>query len=256
VRFDAMLSLADRLGAAALVTGHYARVERDGSGPLLARAADPAKDQTYMLSGLRPELLGRLRFPLGGLTKPEVREIARRHGLPVAEREESQDLCFLAGSGRERFLARHGNGADAPGEIVDSGGRVLGLHPGHRRFTVGQRRGLRIAAGEPRYVLAKDAAANRVVVGPHSELAVSEVVVSPAALYRDGGRVDRVKLRYRSDPVPCSVAGSPGAGAHDSLTLRLSEPFYGAATGQTACFLEGERVLGFGTIAGTAPVPP
>jgi tRNA-uridine 2-sulfurtransferase len=252
VRFGAMLALADRLGAGTLVTGHYARVDHDGAGPLLARATDDRKDQTYMLSGLRPELLERVRFPLGDLTKPEVRDVARRHRLPVAEKEESQDLCFLAGSGRERFLARHGGEVERQGEVVDRLGRVLGTHPGQRRFTVGQRRGLGVATGEPRYVIGKDAAANRVVVGTREELAVSEILVSPAALYRDAERVDRVKLRYRSDAVPCSVSGAVTRGTHDSLTLVLDEPFYGAAAGQTACLLEGERVLGFGTIASAA----
>jgi tRNA-specific 2-thiouridylase len=253
VRFDAMLALADRVGAAALATGHYARVERDSDGPLLARAADAHKDQTYMLSALRPELLERTRFPLAGLEKREVREIARSAGLPVADRVESQDLCFLAGTSRERFLARHGGGVDRPGEVVDRRGRVLGTHRGHRRFTVGQRRGVGVAAGEPRFVLAKDAAANRVVVGTREELAVRELVVSPATLYREGGRVNRVKLRYRSDPVRCSLSGSVAAGRHSSLSLALDEPFHGAAEGQTACLLEGERVLGHGVIAAAVP---
>jgi tRNA-specific 2-thiouridylase len=252
VRFDAMLALARRLGASALATGHYARVERDGDGPLLARAADAHKDQTYMLSGLRPELLERVRFPLAALTKPEVRAIARRRDLAVAEKRESQDLCFLAGTSRSRFLARHGGSADRSGEIVDSKGRVLGRHPGHRRFTVGQRRGLGLAAGEPRYVLATDAANNRVIVGGREQLAVREVTIGPAILYRDGGRVDRVKLRYRSDPVPCSVSGGPPPGRHDELALMLEEPIYGAAAGQTACLLEGERVLGHGPIVASA----
>jgi tRNA-uridine 2-sulfurtransferase len=249
VRFDAMLALADRIGASVLVTGHYARIERDEHGPLLARPTDSHKDQTYMMSGIPPQLLERLRFPLAGLTKPRVREIAREHDLPVAEKRESQDLCFLAGTGRERFLARHGGEPERPGDIVDRRGRVLGRHQGQRRVTVGQRRGLGLAAPEPRYVLAKDAAANRVVVGPRDELAVHAVTVRAATLYRDGGRVDRVKLRYRSDPVPCSLSRPAGAGAHESLTVELHEPFLGAAAGQTACLLEGDRVLGYGTIA-------
>jgi tRNA-specific 2-thiouridylase len=253
VRFDAMLSLADRIGAAALTTGHYARIERDADGPLLARATDSRKDQTYMLSALRPELLERVRFPLAGLEKHEVREIARAARLPVADRVESQDLCFLAGTSRERFLVRHGAGVDRAGEVVDRSGRVLGTHPGHRHFTVGQRRGLGIAAGEPRFVLAKDAATNRVVVGTREELAVGKLVVSPATLYREGGRVDRVKLRYRSDPVRCCLSGSAAAGRHASLDLALEEPFHGAAEGQTACLLEGERVLGHGVIAAAVP---
>ena len=157
VRFDAMLGLADRLGASALATGHYARIADDGEGPLLARAADRDKDQTYMLAGLRPELLRRLRFPLGDLTKPQVRAIARDAHLSVAEKRESQDLCFLAGTSRERFLARHAHVRDPPGDVVDTGGRVLGRHRGHHGFTVGQRKGLGVAAGEPLYVVSTDA---------------------------------------------------------------------------------------------------
>src|SRR3712207_6552886 len=127
-----MLALAERLGADALATGHYARISCDAEGPLLAAAADPAKDQTYMLAALPPALLERLRFPLGDYTKPQAREIARRAGLPVAEKRESQDLCFLAGTSRARFLARHGRARDREGEVVDRSGRVVGRHRGHR----------------------------------------------------------------------------------------------------------------------------
>jgi tRNA-specific 2-thiouridylase len=247
VRFDAMLSLADRVGAATLVTGHYARIADDGDGPLLARAADDAKDQTYMLTGLRPELLARVRFPLGELTKPEVRALAREAGLSVADKRESQDLCFLAGTRRERFLARHGGVGESPGEVVDSAGRVLGTHPGHTRFTVGQRKGLGVAAGEPLFVLATDAAANRVVVGPRGELATRTVAVAPVVLYRDGSRVDRVKLRYRSPAVACRVSASRGR--HEQVAVELGDDVHGVAPGQTACFMEGDRVVGHGTIA-------
>src|SRR5207247_6902327 len=116
LRLDAMVALADRLGAAALATGHYARIVDDGEGPLLAAAADPAKDQTYMLSGVRPTTLARLRFPLAELTKPRVRELAAAAELAVASKRESQDLCFLAGEGKRSFLAR-------PGRLRDLGGR-------------------------------------------------------------------------------------------------------------------------------------
>jgi tRNA-specific 2-thiouridylase len=246
VRFDAMLALAGRLGATALATGHYARVEDDGSGPLLARAADPHKDQTYMLSALRPATLGRLRFPLGGLTKPEVREIAREAGLPVAEKRESQDLCFLAGTSRERFLARHARVRDEPGEVVDAHGRVLGRHRGHRRFTVGQRKGLGLAAGRPLYVLATDAPGNRVVVGHREQLAAHVVRIKQAVLHRPAARVDRVKLRYRSEPVRCRVEHDPVEGA---LEIVLDEPALGVAPGQTASMMAGDSVVGHGTIA-------
>ena len=250
VRFDAMLALAARLGADALATGHYARVEHDAEGPLLARAADPRKDQTYMLSALRPAALARVRFPLGELTKPQVRDIARAAELPVAERRESQDLCFLAGTSRERFLARHGGGRDRPGEVVDASGRVLGRHPGHRRYTVGQRRGLGVATGEPLFVLGTDAAANRVVVGPREALAARTVMLRDVTLNRDGRRVDSVKLRYRSEPLACRVAAEPGH--HDMLAATLTERALGVAPGQTASLMDGDLVVGHGTIAASA----
>jgi tRNA-specific 2-thiouridylase len=247
LRIDAMIALADRLGAAGLATGHYARVIDDGTGPLLATPVDSAKDQTYMLSALRPESLSRLRFPLAELTKPQVRELAARAGLPVATKRESQDLCFLAGEGKRSFLARHARLRERPGEVVDSAGRVLGRHPGHHNYTVGQRRGLGVSGDGPLYVLATDARANRVVVGRRAELATFRVRLRDANLRRDGGRVDRVKLRYRARPIACSVAGR--AGHHDELWLHLDEPAYGVAPGQTACLMDGEKVVGHATIA-------
>ena len=247
VRIDAMLALARRVGASALATGHYARVVDDGAGPLLAAAADAAKDQTYMLSALRPDSLAALRFPLADLTKPQVRELAAGAGLPVAAKRESQDLCFLAGEGKRSFLGRHARLRERAGEIVDRGGRVVGRHRGHHNFTVGQRRGLGVAAGEPLYVLTTDAAANRVVVGPRAALAVKRVQVRDAVLLRDGHRVNRVKLRHRSRPIGCAVAGA--AGRHPKLCLELAEPAYGVAPGQTACLMDGELVIGHATIA-------
>ena len=211
VRLDAMLDLATCLGADRLATGHYARVAESGdpAGPLLRVAADPAKDQTYMLAALSPASLARMRFPLGDLTKPEVRRLAEAAGLPVASKADSQDLCFLAGTSRARFMARHGGLGQTPGAVVDEAGNVVGRHDGQHRFTVGQRRGLGIAAGEPLYVLDKDAGRNEVVVGPRSSLRTERVHVRGARLHRSGARVDRVKLRYRSLPLECRVAGDP-----------------------------------------------
>jgi tRNA-specific 2-thiouridylase len=242
VRLDAMLEFADRLGAAALATGHYARRSSDG---LLRSAADPAKDQAYMLCALRPATLARLRFPLGELTKPEVRALAAEAQLPVASKADSQDLCFLAGTGRAAFLARHGGARERPGEIVDRRGRVLGRHRGHHGFTVGQRKGIGVAAPEPLYVLATDARTNRVTVGARAELATREVRVRGAVLHRPGAEVDRVRLRYRSTPVPCRVVDD-GRGR---VTLHLGAPVDGAAPGQTACFYAGDVVVGSGVIA-------
>jgi tRNA-specific 2-thiouridylase len=203
-----------------------------------------------MLAALSPQSLARLRFPLGELTKPEVRSIAGQAGLPVASKLDSQDLCFMAGTDRARFLARHAGLGDAPGAIVDTNGDVVGHHDGQHRFTVGQRRGLGIpAAGEPLYVLDKDASTNRVLVGPRAALRTQRVPVRSVRLHRDGARVDRVKLRYRSRPIPCGIDGDPDTGAHAALTLHLKEPVDGAAPGQLACLMDGDLVVGWGTIA-------
>ena len=254
VRLDAMLALADVLGCAQLATGHYARLADRGnaSGPLLRAAADPAKDQTYMLAALAPKSLARLSFPLGELTKPEVRRIAAEAGLPVAGKPDSQDLCFLAGTDRARFLSRHGGLAERPGELVDRAGAPLGRHRGHQGFTVGQRRGLGLGGGEPLYVLETDAERNRVVVGSRADLMTDCVAVRGARLHRPGARVNRIKLRYRSQPLPARLAGTPPAGRHSALTVHLAAAADAAAPGQLACLMDGDLVVGWGTIARAA----
>ncbi len=246
LRLDAMIALADRLGADRLATGHYARIVDDGDGPLLAAAADPAKDQTYMLSGLRPGSLERLRFPLSELTKPEVRELAARAGLEVAGRAESQDLCFLAGQGKREFLRRHAGLTERPGDVVDRRGRRIGSHTGHHNFTVGQRRGLGVGGGEPLYVLGTEAATNTVIAGDRSELATRRVRIRGTRLLRSADRVDGVRLRYHSPKRDCrlEVNGDPS-----EAIVALAEPIDGAAPGQVACLLDGDLVVGHGTIA-------
>jgi tRNA-specific 2-thiouridylase len=256
VRLDAMLELADRVGAATLATGHYARVEHGAGGadtPLLRAAVDAWKDQTYMLAALAPASLARLRFPLGGLTKPQVRAIAADADLPVASKADSQDLCFLAGTTRGDFLARHAGIAERPGEIVDTDGHVLGRHLGHHGYTVGQRRGLGVAGPEPLYVLRTDATKNQVVAGTRAQLQTSSVAVRGARLHRDGARVDRVKLRYRAKPLPAKLVGDPAAGSHRRLEIALEHPVDGAAPGQMACLMDGDVVIGWATI--DRPVP-
>ena len=236
VRLDAMVDFADRLGAGALATGHYARRTPDG---LLRAAADDAKDQTYMLAALGRRTLARLRFPLGELSKPEVRAIAREHELPVASKPDSQDLCFLAGTGRERFLARHGGLAERPGEVLDTGGAVLGTHRGHFHYTVGQRRGLPVQRTEPLYVVATDARANTITLGPRAALAVDFVALRGVRLHRDASEVDGVRLRYHAPIVPCRLEPDGAA---------LAEPFSAPAPGQTAVLLAGDVVIGCATI--------
>jgi tRNA-uridine 2-sulfurtransferase len=254
VRLDAMLDLAERIGAQALATGHYARTTDpdDPAGPLLRAAADAWKDQTYMLAAVQPETLARLRFPLGELTKPQVRALAAEAHLPVAGKQDSQDLCFLAGTTRAAFLARHGGLRERPGEIVDRAGRVLGRHRGHQHFTVGQRKGLGLGTPHALYVLGTDARANRVIAGTREELETMRVSIRGARLHRDGARVDRVKLRYRSKALPARLLDEPAAGNHRRLEIELAEPVDGAAPGQLACLLDGEVVVGWGWIVATA----
>jgi tRNA-uridine 2-sulfurtransferase len=246
VRIAAMLDLAERLGASRLITGHYAGISDDGEGPLLVAGADPAKDQSYMLAALPTGMLGRLSFPLTEMTKPEVREVAERHGLSVARKAESQDLCFLAGQGKRGFLRRHGSLRDREGAVIDASGRTLGRHRGHHNFTVGQRRGIGVSAEEPLYVIATDAAANTVTVGIRAELETRRVEVRDAVLHRDGERVDAVRLRYHSRALPARVDAA--AGRHPRLSIELQETFTAAAPGQTAVLLAGGAVVGHGTI--------
>lgn len=251
VRLAAMLDLAQRLGATRLLTGHYARIVEDEQGPLLAAGVDAAKDQSYMLAALPPELLGRLGFPLTEMTKDEVRAVAARHGLAVAKKPESQDLCFLAGQGKRGFLRRHGNLVDREGAVVDRAGRNLGRHRGHHNFTVGQRRGIGVSLNEPGYVVATDAVTNTVTVGTREDIETRRISVRDAVLHRDGARVDNVRLRYHSATLPATL-GAAAPGRHKALELELAEPFDAAAPGQTAVLMDGETIVGHGTIAAAA----
>ncbi len=249
VRLDAMLDLAARLGAERLVTGHYSRVV-DGPVPLLRMARDTLKDQSYALAGLDPSSLARLRFPLGDLTKEEVREIAAREGLSVAHKPDSQDLCFLAGTDLQRFIARHGEVAGAPGSILDADGTPLGTHGGAHAFTVGQRHGLGLPGGpEPLFVLGTDPVANTVTVGPRGALVTSTVAVCDVTLRRPGAQVDGVRVRSHGRLHPCRLAADHGPGRHEGVEVQLREAITRAAPGQIACLYEGDVILGYGTVA-------
>ena len=245
VRIDAMIDLADRIGATHLVTGHYARVADDGDGPLLARPGDLDKDQTHMLAKLEPESVARLELPLADLTKAEVRRLAAEAALPVAAQPESQDLCFLAGEEKVDFLRRHGGVEDRIGDIVTVEGEVIGTHRGHHRYTVGQRRGLGLGGGTPLFVLGVDAEQNRIIVGPREQLAQSRVHLSDCNLYREMSRIDSVRLRSHQEPIRCSAM--TGSGPSD-LELDLVTPALGVAPGQSATLYSGDLVVGQGTI--------
>ncbi|HEY5388721.1 MAG TPA: tRNA 2-thiouridine(34) synthase MnmA [Thermoleophilia bacterium] len=247
-RLAALVGLADELGLARVATGHYARlVWRDGE-PYVARGTDPAKDQSYMLWAVPPEVLARLEFPLGETTKRETRAAAEAAGLPVAAEPESQEVCFAV-DGYQRFLDERGV-PPREGAIVDRDGALLGAHAGHWRYTIGQRRGLGVSAAQRLFVLARRAAANEVVVGLRHELDVRAVMVRDLvdrSLGDAHGLV--VQLRYRSPAV--SVAALERLGPESTL-VRLGEAFAGAAPGQSAVFYRDDVVVGGGVLAGPA----
>jgi tRNA-uridine 2-sulfurtransferase len=242
LKFDWLLQRARALGASELITGHYARVQEQGGCFRLLRARDAAKDQSYFLHGLTQEELALARFPLGELTKPQVRQLARERGLPNADKPESMEVCFVGGTPLPDFLEAHGV-EKARGEIVDLEGRALGEHDGVHRFTVGQRRGLGKGFRLPLYVAALDAGRQRVVVGTREEAARRSFAVEGASWVADPPRDElrcEVQLRHRGRPLWCTVAGAE---------VMLEEPALGVAPGQSAVFYRGEEVLGGGTIA-------
>jgi tRNA-specific 2-thiouridylase len=240
-RFGELLAFAEHAGAGRLLTGHYARVVEHRGRLLLARAADPDKDQSYMLARLDPRLLGRISFPLGGQTKTETRAEAARAGLQVASRAESQEACFLGGGDYREFLERHGVDS-AEGAIIDQDGRELGRHRGSWRFTPGQRRGLGVAAGRPLYALRSDRRTNTVVVGPRESLA-TRTISARGRLYVPVRHAE-AKWRYRSPAVGATIEQLEGGG----LCARLDEPAYGVAPGQAVVFYEDGVVVGAGFV--------
>jgi tRNA-specific 2-thiouridylase len=243
-RFAELLAFARRVGAAQLATGHYARiVERDGR-TLLARATDPAKDQSYMLARLDPRRLARVSFPLGSQSKSDTRAQAAAAGLAAAGRAESQEACFLAGGDYRSFLERHGLASTA-GALVDPEGREVGVHDGYWRFTPGQRRGLGVAAAEPLYAVETNARTNTVVVGPREALARRSVSVR-GRLFAPVTNVE-AKLRYRSPAVAATVQETASG-----FRLRLEEPAYGVARGQAAVLYDGDVVVGSGLVTSAA----
>jgi tRNA-specific 2-thiouridylase len=240
-RFGELLAFAARAGADRLATGHYARIAEHRGRRLLARGADPRKDQSYMLARLDPEQLDRVWFPLGDQDKTETRAEAERAGLDAAHRAESQEACFLAGDDYRAFLGRHGLEA-RPGAIVDESGDAVGEHDGFWRYTPGQRKGIGVVAERPLYVLGSDSRTNTVRVGPRESLARTRVAAA-GRLYVDVGRAD-AKLRYRSPAVPSAVSATA-----TGFDLQLDEPAYGVAPGQAAVLYEGDAVVGCGLVS-------
>jgi tRNA-specific 2-thiouridylase len=251
IKFRDLLGTARELGASALATGHYARRVAAAGGAELHRARDLTRDQSYFLSRTTQAELDFLRFPLGGLDKDETRALARDFALPVAEKPDSQDICFVPQGSYAALVTRLRPDAGEPGDIVDAGGQVLARHQGIAHFTVGQRKGLGLAAAEPLYVLRIDPATSRVVVGPRSALAETRVALAdinwlgPPLSPGEGVSV-AAKLRSAQPPVPATLY--PGAAAGAEAELVLDAPAGAVAPGQAAVLYEGERVLGGGWI--------
>ena len=247
VRFRVLDEAAALVGARWLASGHYARRDDAAATPLLRRAADLDKDQSYMLARLPRDLLHRLVLPLGELTKDEVRALAAEARLPCAAAVESQEVCFVGADGYGPFLERHGGLTPLEGPILDQEGRELGRHQGFWRYTVGQRRGIGIdGARDPLYVLSTDADANAVVVGPRDALATWRVRVTDAIIddRLDGQTLD-VRVRYRGR----SLAGVVEAVESGGFDVRLEDPADGVAPGQTAAIYRDGRLVATGLIA-------
>jgi len=256
IKFDRFLEMAEGVGAESIATGHYARVRFDdhsGRWQLL-RGVDESKDQTYFLFGLTQRQLSHTLFPLGGCQKSEVRQLARKLGVPVADKNDSQEICFVPSGDYAGFIDAwfRERGDQAPvlaGEIVDTRGRVLGEHPGVHRYTVGQRKGLGIATGEPLYVIATEPASRRVIVGGNNELLRSSLAarevnwVSLACLEEPR----RAQVKIRNKHIPAAATLRPG-GDSSRVEVSFDEPQRAVTPGQAAVFYDGDLVLGGGWI--------
>ncbi|MBM3498177.1 MAG: tRNA 2-thiouridine(34) synthase MnmA [Armatimonadetes bacterium] len=250
IKWGALLQWAQALGADALATGHYARTLDTARGTVLARGADPSKDQSYALYMLSPAQLARTRFPLGELTKAQTRRVAAEAGLPVAERKESQEICFLPDDDYRRLVRERAPEALRPGPVLTAAGEQLGEHPGLAGYTVGQRKGLGLAGG-PWYVVRLDPARNALIVGSEedahsSEITVAQLHLSAAAAGDRFGATVMTRYRGPERPAEITVQG-------DAARVRFLTPHRAPAPGQAAVFYQGEVVLGGGIIAGPGP---
>jgi tRNA-specific 2-thiouridylase len=260
LKFDQLLKTARSIGASRIATGHYAVNEYDPARGrwILKRPADLAKDQTYFLFGLTQEQLAHTLFPLGRMTKPEVREVARQHGLALAEKPDSQEICFIPGGDYKQFLTAYleEQGEEMPetaGELVTSGGEVIGRHEGISNFTVGQRKGLKVASPTPLYVLQVDAASHRVTVGADAELATRTLranrvnwisVTSLTAPVRV-----KIKIRHRHEPAWATIEPvATGQNGSPEVVATFDEPQRAVTPGQSAVFYDGDEVVGGGWI--------
>jgi len=266
LKFDQLLITARQIGADMLATGHYARCEFDAEGNrwLLRRAADPAKDQTYFLFGLTQEQLSRTLFPLGHMNKPQVRELAREHHLALAEKPDSQEICFVPGGDYKRFIDAYLNEQgeqlpDTSGELVTTDGKVLGHHEGVHNFTVGQRKGLGVATGSPLYVININGAEGKVTVGGNDDLLSRTLIardlnwIAVDGLHDSGANANTpmrvtAKIRHRHEPAPAVLENA----ANGEVRVTFDEPQRAITPGQAVVFYQDDLVIGGGWIAETA----
>lgn len=247
VRWKMLLDQADKLDAGWVATGHYARMEHNGSSSILERGVDEQKDQSFVLSMLPKEYLSRTILPVGNYRKPEVRAASSEWKLPTAHRPDSQDLCFLGDMDYRQFLNDYTSVKDISGEVVLESGEVIGVHPGLRQFTIGQRRGLRIAYKVPLYVLEKNFTENKLVVGPREKLEKTEVILSQFNwLLPAHDRYDhlRIKVRYSAQLISCTYDILTGG----NLAVHLQCPSTEISSGQVAALYAAEICLGGGII--------
>jgi len=257
LKFDQLLVTARQIGADLLATGHYARCEfsPERNRWLLRRASDSAKDQTYFLFGLTQEQLSRTRFPLGEMSKPQVRELARQHGLALAEKPDSQEICFVPGGDYKRFidayLEEQGESLpDTSGEMVTTDGKVVGRHEGIHNYTVGQRKGLGVATGSPLYVININGAEGKVTVGSNDDLLRTKLLARDVNWIAIESLTQPLrvtaKIRHRHEPAPAILENA----ANGEVQVTFDEPQRAITPGQAVVFYDGDLVVGGGWIAG------
>lgn len=247
LKFGKLWDFAVSVGADGIATGHYARITDIAGRPSLIRGLDRSKDQSYVLAGINRHILDRILFPVGTYTKPEIRELAAEAGLRVATKPDSQEICFIPDNDYVGFLERYRGKPDTAGEFVDPTGVVLGQHPGYEKFTIGQRRGLGVTFGEPRFVIRIEPETRRVVLGTHQDLARAELEAERVSWLVDEvpARFDCLaQIRYQHTAAPATVELLAG----DLVRVRFAEPQFGVAPGQALVLYDGDRVLGGGWI--------
>lgn len=251
LKFERLYRRARELGCAYIATGHYARIVQQDGRYLLQKAADLSRDQSYVLYAMTQDQLAHTLFPLGGMTKGEVRDLAEGEGFVNARKHDSQDICFVPDGDYLSFIERHTGEKSVPGDLIDLDGKVLGTHRGAAGYTIGQRRGLGVPAGERVYVCAKDMAANTVTLGPESALYSGGCVAEDwnwMALPPEGPFEAEVKTRYRMREQPAAVTAEG-----ERVVIRFREPQRAVTPGQAAVLYRDGAVLGGGTIRETLP---